>query len=103
MNVPSTTKMNVMVAANMLQRLKMPRLRYIVKLWIIATQVSQLMRLAFSTASHAQKPPQPRTTYAHTAPSPMPIDRKMKPNTARRSHSSTQRAERSPVMSAAMA
>ena len=62
MNVPSTTKMKVTVAVNMLQRLKMPCLRYMVKLWIMATQVSQLMRLAFSTASHAQKPPQPRTT-----------------------------------------
>ena len=31
------------------------------------------------------------------------MDRKMNPNTAMRSHSSTQRADRSPVMSAAMA
>ena len=62
MNVPSTTKMNVMVAANMLHFLKQPCLRYIVKLWIIATDVSHENRLAFSTASHAQKPPQPRTT-----------------------------------------
>ena len=60
--VPSTTKMKVTVADSMLQRLKMPRLRYIVKLWIMATHVSQLMRLAFSTASHAQKPPHPSTT-----------------------------------------
>ena len=62
MNVPSTTKMKVMVAANMLHRRKMPCLRYIVKLWIIATAVSQLKRLAFSTASQPQKPPQPSTT-----------------------------------------
>ena len=32
MKVPSTTKMKVTVADSMLQRLKMPRLRYIVKL-----------------------------------------------------------------------
>lgn len=62
MKVPRTTKMNVIVALNMLQRLKQPRLRYRVKLWIMATPVSQLIRLAFSTASHAQKPPQPSTT-----------------------------------------
>ena len=46
----------------MLHRRKMPCLRYIVKLWIIATAVSQLKRLAFSTASQPQKPPQPSTT-----------------------------------------
>ena len=62
MNVPSTTKMKVMVALNMLQRLKHPCLRYIVKLWMSATPASQLIRLAFSTASQAQKPPQPSTT-----------------------------------------
>ena len=103
MNVPSTTKMKVMVAANMLHRLKLPRLRYMVKLCTMAIAVSQLMRLAFSTASHAQNPPHPSTTYAQTAPSAMPMVRKMNANTATRSQSSTQRAERSPVMSAAIA
>ena len=103
MKVPSTTNTNVAVAANMLQRLKQPRLRYTVKLWIMAMAVSQLMRLAFSTASHAQNPPQPRTTYAQTAPSAMPMVRKMKLNTAIRSESSTHRAEVSPVMRAASA
>ena len=62
MKVPSTTKMKVAVAASMLQRLKQPRLRYIVKLWTSATAASQENRLAFSTASQAQKPPHPSTT-----------------------------------------
>src|SRR3954464_11855941 len=55
------------------QYLKMPRRAVRMAEWIRAVPVNQGKMLAFSTGSHAQYPPQPSSTYAHSAPSTIPI------------------------------
>src|SRR5260221_11904122 len=57
------------------QRLSIPRFSWIITEWRKALIVSHGSRLAFSTGSHAQYPPQPSSTYAHHMPRVMPQER----------------------------
>ncbi len=60
-------------------------------------------RAAFSTGSQPQKPPHPRTSYDHQAPSRMPMVKKAQANRVQRRVSPCQSSSRRPVISEATA
>ena len=64
---------------------------------------SQGRSAAFSTGSHAQKPPHPSTWYDHQAPSTIPMDRKAQANRVHRRVSPCQSSSTRPVISEATA
>src|SRR6478672_10643104 len=75
-SVPSTESMKVIKINQTFQTVIMPRFSCIMTEWRKAVVESQGSREAFSTGSHPQYPPQPRTAYAQCAPSEMPNVRK---------------------------
>jgi len=75
MNVPKIDSTKLMAIRTTFQRLSMPRFSWIITEWRNAVMVSHGRKLAFSTGSHAQYPPQPSSTYAHHIPNVMPIER----------------------------
>ncbi len=60
--VPSSVSTNVMMMRTMFQSLKMRRRSWTWIEWMNAVPVSQGMKAAFSTGSHAQYPPQPSSS-----------------------------------------
>src|SRR5256712_11652806 len=60
-NVPKSVRLNVRITSEMFQSLSMRRRSWIITEWRNAVPVSHGMNAAFSTGSHAQYPPQPRT------------------------------------------
>src|SRR5579864_116477 len=68
-----------------------------------AVAMSQGMSAAFSTGSHAQYPPQPRTTYDHFAPNHNPMLRQYQAHIIhRRARSTPPSAAEGPAARAAM-
>src|SRR5215216_865664 len=72
-NVPKMVSENVASNSDRFHTRSMPRRSWTITEWMKAVPVSHGRNDAFSTGSHAQKPPQPRTSYDHQAPSTMPI------------------------------
>src|SRR6185312_14908050 len=75
-NVPRMESMNVQKISHTFQVFSMPRFSCIITECRNAVPVSQGSNDAFSTGSHPQYPPQPRTEYAQCAPRKMPQVRK---------------------------
>src|ERR1700738_2310108 len=75
-NVPKIESMNVEKISHMFHVFNMPRFSCIITECRNAVPVSQGMSEAFSTGSHPQYPPQPKTEYAQCAPRNTPQVRK---------------------------
>ena len=75
MKVPISVSSHVSQISTMFQTFSIPRRSWIMMLWMNAVAVSQGRNEAFSTASQAQKPPQPNSIYAHCEPSKTPSPR----------------------------
>ena len=59
--VPKIVRLNVRITSAMFQSFSIRRRSWIMTEWSSAVPVSHGMNAAFSTGSHAQYPPQPRT------------------------------------------
>src|SRR5580692_8908813 len=75
-NVPRIASQNVAKISHMFHIFNMPRFSCIITECRNAVPVSQGMSEAFSTGSHPQYPPQPKTEYAQCAPRNTPQVRK---------------------------
>ena len=62
MNVPRSVRRKVAITSVMVQPFRCSRRSITMLEWMNAVAVSQGIKLAFSTGSHAQYPPQPRTS-----------------------------------------
>ena len=58
-NVPIKLNVKVRIASNIVQRFNASRFSTTIAEWSSAVAISQGMKLAFSTGSQNQKPPQP--------------------------------------------
>src|SRR5512144_507688 len=83
-NVPKIASRNVVKMSHMFHIFIMPRFSCIITECRKAVAVSQGRSDAFSTGSHPQYPPQPRTEYAQCAPSTIPQLRKSQPTIVQR-------------------
>ena len=70
---PNDASTNVALTSTMFQTLSMPFFSCTITECRNAVAASHGMSAAFSTGSHAQKPPQPISSYAQCAPSSMPM------------------------------
>ena len=61
-NVPRIVRQNVAITSDRFQTRSMPRRSCTITEWMNAVAVSQGRNDAFSTGSHAQKPPHPSTS-----------------------------------------
>src|SRR5207244_1123060 len=75
MNVPKIDSNHEPMISARFHFLSIPRFSWIITEWRNAVIVSQGRSDAFSTGSHAQKPPHPSSTYAHHMPRQIPIER----------------------------
>src|SRR5258705_69025 len=66
--VPSSERLNVMIASSTVQLLNVPRFSVTASEWISAVPVSHGMNDAFSTGSQNHHPPQPSSYYAQKRP-----------------------------------
>src|ERR1700729_3220277 len=71
-SVPRIVSMNVEKISHTFQLFIIPRFSCIITECRKAVPVSQGMKLAFSTGSHPQYPPQPSTAYAQCMPRKIP-------------------------------
>src|SRR4051812_22349531 len=81
-NVPNIVRKNVARIRQTFQTFSDPRRSWIMVECRNAVMVNHGMHAAFSTGSHAQKPPQPSSSYAHNIPSVLPIERNTHANSA---------------------
>ena len=91
-----------MMMSETFQTLSIPRFSWIITECRKAVPTSQGMRLAFSTGSHAQYPPQPSSLYAHAPPSRMPTPLKNQANSVQRRVEVIQSVSSLPLASAPM-
>lgn len=75
--VPNIVSRNVAMTSETFHNASIWRRSWTMTEWRKAVAVSQGSKLAFSTGSQAQYPPQPSTSYAHQAPAMMPTVRKI--------------------------
>src|SRR5207302_1146888 len=75
-NVPRMHSMNVVKMSHTFHIFNMPRFSCIITECRNAVPVNHGSREAFSTGSHPQYPPHPRTEYAQCAPRTMPMLKK---------------------------
>ena len=80
MNVPIITKVKVNILSNTVQlSWEVDFLENFIE-WIKAVEVIHGIKEAFSTGSQNQNPPQPSSLYAHHAPEPIPMVKKLQAN-----------------------
>src|SRR3712207_9206308 len=75
--VPSRASVNVAQISETFQIFSIPRFSCTMIEWRKAVPTSQGISEAFSTGSQAQYPPQPSSVYDHSAPSMIPVPRKV--------------------------
>src|SRR5512135_1941704 len=102
-NVPKIVSAKVRITSTMFHTFSMFFFSWIITECRNAVQVSHGMNAAFSTGSHAQYPPQPRTKYAHSAPNRFPKLKKNHASSVQRRVVRIHTSSSFPVASAAIA
>ena len=102
-NVPRTVSPNVPTIRDRFQTFSIPRRSWTITECRNAVPISHGRSATFSTGSHAQYPPHPRTLYDHRAPSTKPIVRKIQAVIVHRRVTRIHASLTRPVINAAIA
>jgi hypothetical protein len=102
-NVPKIVRKKDVRRSATFHTLRMPRRSWVITECMYAVSVHQGRHAAFSTGSHAQKPPQPSSSYAQSMPRMLPMERNIHAKSTQRRVATTHSSPRRPVMRAATA